>query len=218
MPDANVNVVLVADIDMLSDDFFNLRDQGEVPGMGVTFDFDNTTFVLNAIDSLAGEDRFLELRKRRPKHRTLTRIEEQLEEARKKEADARDSLRKEKDENIKKETDNLNEEIKKLDERLKKDDAKIEAADVGRQLEIALRNGQRRVKARKEDLEESYRERLDEISNTLDTRIQKLNSVCFDGPRPLAWVPDRRRRPLCRRACSSQVRRSAAFSAKVTLS
>ena len=71
-PDTNVNVVLVADIDMLTDEFFNLREQGEMPGMGMTFDFDNMTFVLNAIDALAGEDRFLELRKRRPKHRTLT--------------------------------------------------------------------------------------------------------------------------------------------------
>ena len=35
-PDANVKVVLMADIDMLTDDFFNLREQGEVPGMGMT--------------------------------------------------------------------------------------------------------------------------------------------------------------------------------------
>ena len=84
--------MLVADIDMLTDDFFNLREQGEVPGMGMTFDFDNTTFVLNAIDALAGEDRFLDLRKRRPKHRTLTRIEERLDEARKEESVARDNF------------------------------------------------------------------------------------------------------------------------------
>ena len=92
LPDTNVNVVLVADIDMLTDDFFNLREQGEVPGMGMTFDFDNATFVLNAIDALAGEDRFLDLRKRRPKHRTLTRIEERLDEARKEESVARDNF------------------------------------------------------------------------------------------------------------------------------
>ena len=173
-PDTNVNVVLVADIDMLTDDFFNLREQGEMPGMGMTFDFDNTTFVLNAIDSLAGEDRFLELRKRRPKHRTLTRIEERLDEARKEESAARDDFRKEKDDNIKKESDKLNEEMKKLDERLRKEDAKIEPADVARRVEIALRDGQRRVKARKEELEETYRQQIDEINNKLDAKIQKL--------------------------------------------
>ena len=173
-PAANVNVVLVADIDMLTDDFFSLREQGEVPGMGMTFDFDNTTFVLNAIDSLAQEDRFLDLRKRRPKHRTLTRIEERTEEARKKKAEDRDKFRKEKDDNIKKETDKLNEEMKKLDEQLKQGDEKIEAADVARRVQTALLYGQRRVKARKEELEETYRQQIEEIDNKLEADIQSL--------------------------------------------
>ncbi len=173
-PDTKVNVVLVADIDMLTDDFFSLREQGEVPGMGITFDFDNTTFVLNAIDALAGEDRFLELRKRRPKHRTLTRIEEHLEEARKEESAARDDFRKQKDDSIKQEDDKLNEEIKKLGDRLKQEDAKIEVADVERRVGIAYRDGLRRVKARKEELEETYRGQIDDISNKLDAKIQNL--------------------------------------------
>ena len=41
-------------------------------------------------------------------------------------------------------------------------------------VEIALRDGQRRVKARKEELEETYRQQIDEISNKLDAKIQKL--------------------------------------------
>ncbi len=81
-PETNVNVVLVADIDMLTEEFFRWREQGEVPGLGLHFDFDNVTLVLNALDSLAGDQRFLELRKRRPQHRTLTRIDERTEEAR----------------------------------------------------------------------------------------------------------------------------------------
>ena len=39
---------------------------------------------------------------------------------------------------------------------------------------IALRDGQRRVKARKEELEEKYRQQIDDISNKLDAKIQKL--------------------------------------------
>ena len=109
-PDTHVNVVLVADFDMLTDEFFHIREQGEMPDRGINFDFDNVTFVLNAIDALAGEDRFLELRKRRPKHRTLTKFDERLEEARKQEAEARDNLRKEKDDNIKKENAKFKEE------------------------------------------------------------------------------------------------------------
>ena len=66
--------MLVADAEMVSDIFFRWREQGSIPGQDINFDFDNVTFVLNALDSLAGDDRFLELRKRRPQHRTLERL------------------------------------------------------------------------------------------------------------------------------------------------
>ena len=54
-------MVLVADIDMLHQLFFRLREQGDMPQAGVFFDFDNVSFVLNTLDSLAGDDRFLDL-------------------------------------------------------------------------------------------------------------------------------------------------------------
>ena len=73
---SDINVVLVADADMLSQVFFRLREQAELPELGVHFNFDNVTFVLNALDSLAGDNRFIDVRKRRPKYRTLTRIEQ----------------------------------------------------------------------------------------------------------------------------------------------
>ena len=47
---------------------------GRSAGLGLRFDFDNVTLVLNALDSLAGDQRFLELRKRRPLHRTLAAL------------------------------------------------------------------------------------------------------------------------------------------------
>jgi len=63
--------IVVADMDLVSDVFFALRRQGSAD-----FSLDNVSFVANCIDSLAGEDAYLELRKRRPRHRTLTRFEE----------------------------------------------------------------------------------------------------------------------------------------------
>ena len=85
---------VVADIDMLSQDFFRLREQGDMPEVGIHFDFDNVTFVLNVLDELAGDHRFIEIRKRRPKHRTLARIEERTKEAKQEAADAREQFTK----------------------------------------------------------------------------------------------------------------------------
>lgn len=78
------NVVLIADLDLFHDQFFGLRERGgDVDGDGlVDVRFDNVTFLLNVVDSLAGDDRFIELRKRTPAFRRLTWIDEQTKEAR----------------------------------------------------------------------------------------------------------------------------------------
>ena len=72
---ADINVVVAGDIDMLYSIFFVLRERGSDQDEELDLRFDNVTFVLNALDFLAGDDRFIEIRKRRPVHRTLARVE-----------------------------------------------------------------------------------------------------------------------------------------------
>jgi ABC-2 type transport system permease protein len=68
-----LNVIMIADLDMISDQFFAMRRK---PTTSLDqLNFDNVTFILNCVDSLAGDDSFLALRKRRPVHRTLEAIE-----------------------------------------------------------------------------------------------------------------------------------------------
>lgn len=64
----DINVILVADLDVISDQFFEIR-------KGKWLEFDNVPFVLNCVDSLAGEESYISLRKRRKQARTLTKIE-----------------------------------------------------------------------------------------------------------------------------------------------
>ncbi len=77
-----INVVLVSDIDCLYSAFFSLRSRGEDADSEFDFKFDNVPFVLNVLDVLAGDQRFVDIRTRRPAHRTLTKVNDATEKAR----------------------------------------------------------------------------------------------------------------------------------------
>ena len=77
-----INVVLVSDMDLFAPPFFNIRAAGDLDQqMELGFNVDNISFVLNVVDHLSGDIRFLELRKKRRLHRTLTSFEERVREA-----------------------------------------------------------------------------------------------------------------------------------------
>ena len=92
-----VNVIYVADLDMVSNQFFQIRRQYTDQNLS----FDNVRFVLNCIDTLAGDESLIELRKRRPILRKLSAVENAQRdfddkwtaEKDKAEADAADALK-----------------------------------------------------------------------------------------------------------------------------
>jgi ABC-2 type transport system permease protein len=96
---ADINVVLVADIDWIAPVIFALREIGDSEDMPIDWKFQNVTFVLNILDTLAGDDRFLEIRKRTRPHRVLEKIDQATDESRKKSLrDQQDFVEEAKDE------------------------------------------------------------------------------------------------------------------------
>ncbi len=68
--DGEPNGIVIADVDLMGEQFFQLRAQGVE-----NLQFDNVTFLLNAVDQLAEDESFIALRKRRRRHRTLESVE-----------------------------------------------------------------------------------------------------------------------------------------------
>ncbi|MCP4891473.1 MAG: ABC transporter permease [Planctomycetaceae bacterium] len=109
--DDGVNAIFVADIDMISDFFFDERTFGN---LDITFD--NVTFVLNAVDALVGDESFINLRSRRAKHRSLNRVEEQRNEFLEKANEAERKADDEAKEELEARKKQLSERVKEIEE------------------------------------------------------------------------------------------------------
>ncbi len=170
-----IDVIVVTDIDMLSRPFFLLREQGVNPEAGIDLRFDNVTFVLNALDSLVGDNRFIEIRKRRPVHRTLTAIERATEDSRK-------SL----DQQIKKLEDDaekaVEKEQKKLEERIEALKKEMQETDIGttavlQQVAMAHEAGQKRLEAEKKRLNAERDREKDKIETKKKLEIERVQNT-----------------------------------------
>jgi ABC-2 type transport system permease protein len=137
--ESNINVVLTADIDMLTQAFFILREQGDQ--LGAHFQFDNVTFVLNALDELAGEQRFLDIRKRRRAHRVLARVEDRTKDVKKQAAESRKSLSKKFEEMEQKEQKTIDDKIAELQGRKNVNEQQM-AIEVGMMMQDLSRQKQ----------------------------------------------------------------------------
>ena len=163
---AKLNGIFVADIDMISDFFFAERNFGNLDLV-----FDNVTFVLNAIDTLAGDDVFIDLRSRRARHRTLTRVEDR------KRTFLEDAYRAEK--NADAEADNeLAMRQKQLSQRVQEIEADKNLDPIARaqMLRQAQEAEQQRLDFAKAQIEQRKNNQIRKIHSTTNRHIQRLES------------------------------------------
>ncbi|NQW46677.1 MAG: Gldg family protein, partial [Planctomycetes bacterium] len=170
-----IRAVVVADIDLMDGRIFGLRNRpDEVFGLN----FDNVTFVLNILDSLAGDDRFLEIRKRKPKHRTLERIEDTVAAAREKADAERQKFIGEFDEAERGANDSMQSEVGEFEKKIKEmeatGDADPQAAmQAVQQLASRQRLAQRRLDTKIEQMKRKRDAEVESVERQLEAKIRK---------------------------------------------
>ncbi|MCC7086243.1 MAG: Gldg family protein [Pirellulales bacterium] len=191
-----INVILVADIDMLHSEFFDLRAR-RMPDNPYQFESDNVPFVLNVLDVLAGDMRFVDLRNRRPLHRPLEAITEKTADARS-EADAtRREFEKSRDQQLAKLEDdykNAQSTLQAEIDKLKKEGSVNPAILQQKAIEMSakLSVDERRKNQEIERLRREAQTKIEEASIQLNNAIRKvqdrykLGSVLFPPLLPLA--------------------------------
>jgi ABC-2 type transport system permease protein len=174
----DLNVILVADADMLASLFFDSRARRS-PDSELQIDTDNVTFVLNALDVLAGDMRFVPLRNKRPLHRPLERIVEQTQQARDKTEAALNEYKKASQEqeakleqDLKNTKESLEAELQKLQKQENADPKLLQ--EKGIDLSLQLQVAERRKDATVEHLRQTAQRQIEKADSELVASVRSV--------------------------------------------
>ncbi len=163
-PVKDLNVIFVADADLISDELFNIRER-QAFGLKI----DNVTFLLNCVDQLAGDDSYIKLRKRRSKLRTLTLVERETS-----------VFVKERNAEREKATENADEKLKEARDRLKAErdkiikDTTIDGNTKQQMLRMAEENESRRLEVDEANIEREKQRQIEKIKAQTERQIRTI--------------------------------------------
>ena len=166
-PPTSVNLIVVADLDFISEQFFSIR--AVAPG---NLNFDNVTFFLNAMDILLGDESFIDLRSRRAQHRTLERVEAQtrtfIEQRTREEQQAEEDA----DRALEEAQDRLDVRIQEVQDR---DDIDAQAKQImARNLQEVER---RRLEVLEANIEAEKEATIQASRESMESQIQRIQST-----------------------------------------
>jgi len=176
-----LDVVYVADIDLMMPAFLRIRARpGEDEEIG--WQFENVNFLLNIVDVLSGDDAYIDIRKRKPKHSTLRIVEVGAQEARQTEFRERITYQEEFDKAVRdiekenqKEIDKFQKELEELQSKQREAGQRgIRFSDIqsrAQKLAEVQERLKRRLDVRREQLQRQRDEKIEEIRRRVDLEI-----------------------------------------------
>jgi ABC-2 type transport system permease protein len=164
LPTGKVNVVFVADSDIISNEFFFVRDKN-----WEDLRLDNITFVFNAIDVLAGESTYLDLRKRRQHLRSLAQVENLTKRAKHDRREEEKGAKSEADKKLKEAQDRLNAEAKKI-----REDKNLDDSEKVMRLRLAEQDAQRKLDVEKAKIEQNKDKAVKVSQSKAEREIRKI--------------------------------------------
>jgi ABC-2 type transport system permease protein len=159
-----MHVVYVSDIDCLSDEFVSIRQRRDER---LPFRFDNVTFVLNVLDSLAGDERFIPIRSRKLHYSTLQLVEQETQRIREDEKARNEQFNTEFEEALKKAKELSEKQYKEFEERQK---AIQEKQDRGEAITLEDYTG---ITTQLEEQRKKAQEELEKESRRLQAKREK---------------------------------------------
>jgi ABC-2 type transport system permease protein len=170
---AKINIIAIADLDLIGEQFFDLRNSRRAEDL----DFDNVTFLLNCVDVLAGDESFVGLRKKRPKHRTLAVLEAQAQTFN---HDLQTETKKAEDEA----TEELEQAQKAFDKEVEEVRNRTDWDERTKEIQLANRQqvAQRRLEVKKQVIEDNKLNKIRESKAESEQKTRRIeNSVRFEA-------------------------------------
>jgi ABC-2 type transport system permease protein len=165
----DINAVVVADLDLFYGEFFQFRQRAGDPDRELDLSLDNITLTLNILDALAGDDRFIEIRSRRRKHRVLETIERKTKDAKDEAEKEKQKFRQDYDEAKAKEEADLKKKVAEL-EKLRD---KMNPMEFMQRRDMLQKDGQLRLEAATSRLQKERDQKITRIERELNLQITR---------------------------------------------
>ncbi|MEM9354426.1 MAG: hypothetical protein AAGA92_15575, partial [Planctomycetota bacterium] len=159
-----IKAVVVTDVDWIIPAFFYFRQQGDEDLLPAT---QNVTFILNCVDAVAGDERFLDIRKRARRYRSLTKIDAATQ-------DYRDKAVKDQEEFVAEIEAEISEAQQSLNKRVSEIEEREGLSNIQKEQQIALvrEREEKRVTADIQALEADRSRRVKQIRYEMEEKVR----------------------------------------------